>query len=108
MIGVHFKFSHCRATCGRWGHRPRQAAPVGVPTNRRKFEIRPFVFLLIHSNPVYLLFVISRIGVPIQPPGIWMCNKAAMVGAISVMLMVLFEYPDLIFHPIKMSGICVS
>jgi hypothetical protein len=27
----HFKLSRCRAACGRWGHRPRRAAPVGVP-----------------------------------------------------------------------------
>ena len=43
---VHFKLSHCLAVSGRWGHRPRLTAPVGVPTNRRHpiavgFEIHP-------------------------------------------------------------------
>ena len=37
--GVHFKMSHRCVESGRWGHRPRQAARVGVPTNPRHFEI---------------------------------------------------------------------
>ena len=42
---VHFKLSSNHAACGRWGHRPRRDAPVGVPTNRRCFEMH-----LINNN----------------------------------------------------------
>ena len=43
ILRVHFKLSHRFASCGRWRHRPRQAAPVGVPTNRRQFEMHPIL-----------------------------------------------------------------
>lgn len=35
---MHFKLSHSWANRGRWGHRPRRTAPVGVPTKRRQKE----------------------------------------------------------------------
>lgn len=48
---VHFKLSH-PANRGRWvqrtpigGHRPGRAAPVGAPTNRRRFEMHPFFII---------------------------------------------------------------
>jgi len=30
------------AACGRWGHRPRRSATIGVSTNRRRFEMPKF------------------------------------------------------------------
>jgi hypothetical protein len=39
--GIHFKLSHGQADSGRWRHRPRLGAPVGVFTNRRQFEMHP-------------------------------------------------------------------
>ncbi len=40
---IRFKLSLCHTACGRWGHRPRRAALVDVPANRRKFEIHPLI-----------------------------------------------------------------
>jgi ankyrin repeat protein len=39
---VHCKLSHSRAGRGRWRHRPRRTAPVGVSTNRRQFGMHLF------------------------------------------------------------------
>ena len=41
ILWAHSKLSHGLAYCGRWGHRPRRAAPVGVSTNRRQFGMHP-------------------------------------------------------------------
>lgn len=47
LLWMHFKLSHGPSYCGRWGHRPRCAAPVSVPTNRQQFEMYPILFLAI-------------------------------------------------------------
>jgi len=36
IIGA-FQLSHRPSHRGRWGHRPRRAAPIGGDTNRRQF-----------------------------------------------------------------------
>ena len=52
-----FRISYnCKS--GRWGHRPRRAAPVGIPANRRQIEMHPtcsaFKYLLLpHGNYFY-------------------------------------------------------
>ena len=47
MRYVYLKLSHGFADCGRWRHRPRQAAPVGVSTNRPQIEMHPLRFLFL-------------------------------------------------------------
>ena len=42
MFSDNFIFRMAPAHRGRWGHRPRRTAPVGVPTNRQKFGMHPF------------------------------------------------------------------
>lgn len=50
----HFKIAPYRNESGRWGHRPRRPALVGVSTNRRHFEMHPtkivFIALFLSSS----------------------------------------------------------
>jgi hypothetical protein len=43
---VHFKLSHRFASCGQWGHRPRQVTLVGGDINRRQLNALNCYFTL--------------------------------------------------------------
>ncbi len=48
---MHFKLSNEHASRGWWGHHPRRAALVGVPTNRRQFDPKEIEAVFLATIP---------------------------------------------------------